>query len=228
MRDIDSTVIEQLQAEELRPFILVDMNIEGTHYRYTDCDVPISYGGNLYDPLGFQINPIQYSTSRIVDQVEVEIDNLNSVMTSLFVGGTPQGSTVVVKLVVYTLSASVIWASGIVWQAGIQWMPSLLQEAGSVTLFEGEIDSWTLDEERLRMTVTSIFSRWSQRTLSRHSASCRWKKFKGTECGYSGTAEWCDRTYARCQALGNTANFGGFRFLPSIIGREIWWGRTPK
>ena len=433
MRDINSTVLAQLQAEELRPFLLLDMTIDSTHYRYTDCDVPINYDGNTYAPMGFRAQPIQYSMNRIVDQVQIEIDNLDSVMTSLFVGGTPQGSNVTLKLVLMDndwhilgqpwglvaaydfdegegttlhdrsgngndgtiygepewvtgksgyaldfdgtddyvsipddtslnfglgdfsvswwmnfnpgtsqerwsmgkgrpyLSAEPGWAISN-WTTGDPITPQLFvsdgigeenhfvnfasmsrgtwyhlafvvdrstntiktylnsvycntldisalgsfdntsydlwlgkgnavsnysdvrmdevriynralseaeisylynnpgqgMSAGAVTLFEGEIDSWILDEERLQMTVTSIFNRWSQRTLSRHSASCRWKKFKGTECGYSGSATWCDRTYARCQALGNAANFGGFRWLPSIIGKEIWWGGQSK
>jgi hypothetical protein len=98
----------------------------------------------------------------------------------------------------------------------------------SVVLFEGEIDRWQGPENEIEITVANIFSRWAQRTLAKQSASCRWKKFKGTECGYSGGQDWCDRTYTRCNALGNTASFGGFRWLPSIIDKEIWWGRQSK
>lgn len=34
--------------------------------------------------------------------------------------------------------------------------------------------------------------------------------FKGAYCGYSGAATYCDRSYARCKALGNLIRFGGF------------------
>jgi hypothetical protein len=168
--------------------------------------VPIIFDSNTYSPRGFSFDRVNYGAHFIVDSVEIALDNLDSVMTSIFVGGTPQGSPVKLELVVLDSSYAIIGSA-------------------SVTVFEGEIDSWDLDEEKLAITVTSIFSQWSQRTLSKHSASCRWKKFKGTECGYSGGETWCDRTYARCVALANTANFGGFRWLPSIIDKEIWWGR---
>ena len=97
----------------------------------------------------------------------------------------------------------------------------------SLTLFQGTLNSWGMREGQLRIEVSSILSRWNQQTLSKHSGSCRWKKFKGDECVYVGAATWCDRTYARCETLGNELNFGGFRWLPSIVGKEVWWGRIP-
>lgn len=96
-----------------------------------------------------------------------------------------------------------------------------------VVIFEGILDGWTLSEGQLSLNVTSILSQWAQRTLAQHSPSCRWKTFKGDECKYTGSETWCDRSYSRCDALSNTDNFGGFRWLPSIVDVEIWWGRVP-
>jgi len=99
---------------------------------------------------------------------------------------------------------------------------------GAVIVHQGEIDSWSLTEEAVRITVSDELVRWSQRTLSTYSPSCRWKKFKGTECKYSGSETWCDRSYDRCSALGNTDNYGGFRWLPSLEKKIIWWGQESK
>jgi hypothetical protein len=98
--------------------------------------------------------------------------------------------------------------------------------ATPITLFQGTLDAWSLDEEKITCTLVSDMVKWNQKTLAKYSASCRWKEFKGTECGYSGSQTWCDRSYTRCSALANTVNFGGFRWLPSIIDKEIWWGRS--
>jgi hypothetical protein len=49
-----------------------------------------------------------------------------------------------------------------------------------------------------------------------------------TECAYLGDETWCDQSYARCVTLGNSDNFGGFRFLPSLMEKDIWWGKVPK
>jgi len=103
-----------------------------------------------------------------------------------------------------------------------------LYAPAKITIFEGEIDSWGLTESKVNITATNILSRWARRTLSVHSSSCRWKKFKGTECGYTGAQTWCDRSFSRCSALNNTSNFGGFRWLPSIVDKEIWWGKVPE
>ncbi len=41
---------------------------------------------------------------------------------------------------------------------------------------------------------------------------CNWD-FKSFECGYSGAETQCNRTFKRCDALNNTARFGGYRGL---------------
>jgi hypothetical protein len=211
-RSISANILEQLESEELRPFYLLSMDIDGTVYYYTDCDIPITLT-YTYNPIGFKFQPIRYSINEIVDQATIEIDNIDSVMTSLFVGGTPQSGAAVLSLVVLDSVYSVV-------------------DNTSVTVFEGEIDSWTLDESKLKITITSIFHQWSQHTMAQHSPSCRWRIFNssalgtsGIECRSTAGSTWCDRTYERCKTLNNSSHFGGFRFLPDIVDKEIWWGR---
>jgi hypothetical protein len=161
----------------------------------------------LYYPRGFEAQAISYSAAQIVDRARLTIDNLDDMFTSAFIGGTPQGAGVTVSLVVLDAGYKVI--------------------VEPVTLFQGVIDSWQIRQEgELELVVASVLAKWKQRTIQRQVPSCRWKKFKGAECGYAGSETWCDRSYSRCQALGNTANFGGNRWLPSIEGRAVWWGRT--
>jgi hypothetical protein len=207
MRTIDPDTVSLLEAKTLRPFFVLDLEIDGTHYRYTDCDVPLMLDSETYSPRGAKLEPIRYSLGTVVDSMKMRIDNLDSALTAAFVDGTPQGSTVILKLVLVS---------------GGLALP--LQYA--VTLFEGSIDGWNLDEESVSFTVASELVQWSHKTLAKHSASCRWKEFKGTECAYAGAETWCDRSYTRCAALGNQVNFGGFRWLPSIIDKELWWGRV--
>jgi len=206
MRDIDVDIQAALAAEEMRPFALLHFEIDSVHYRYTDCDVPIVVGGNRYEPRGFKQQSILYSLNKVVDSVKLEVDNLDDALTKTFIGGTPQDSDCDLKFVVLDSDYAII--------------------ASTQTLFEGFINGWGLLEEKVRATISSLFNRWAQRTLSKHSASCRWKAFKGTECTYSGAATWCDRSYTRCEDLANTDNFGGFRWLPSIVDKEIWWGKV--
>lgn len=206
MRTIDAAILAELQAGTLKPFFALDVEIDSVHYRYTDCDVPLVVDGETYSPRGAKLEPIRYSLATVVDSMKISIDNLDSALTAVFVSGTPQGETVTLKIALVDSNNAAM--------------------ANPVTLFQGIIDGWNLDEESISFTVASELVRWSQKTLAKHSASCRWKEFKGTECTYAGIETWCDRSYTRCSALGNQANFGGFRWLPSIVDKELWWGRT--
>ena len=38
--------------------------------------------------------------------------------------------------------------------------------------------------------------------------------FKGQDCGYAGAEGVCNKTFNRCQELGNTTRFGGFPGIP--------------
>ncbi len=99
MRNINAAILAQLASEELRPFLLLEMTLEGTTYYYTNCDKSIIWDGNVYEPQEFIIKDTIYSANKIVDQAEVEIQNLDDVMTVFFVGGTPQGSKATLRLV---------------------------------------------------------------------------------------------------------------------------------
>lgn len=205
MRTIPAGLTAELAKAQWTEFTAVKLTIGGSDYCYTDADIPIVIDGTRYEPRDFQFSPLSYSKANIVTRATVEMENLDEIFTSLFVGSTVQGSDVVVKKVV---------------------LPDDMTPVG-VTIFEGTIDDWQLDEERATITVASVLQRWSQRTMSNYSPSCRWKVFRGTECRYSGGATTCDRSYQRCVDLGNEANFGGFRWLPSIQDKEIWWGQKP-
>jgi hypothetical protein len=94
-------------------------------------------------------------------------------------------------------------------------------------VWRGFVSGWELaGEADCRITLTHEFVLWNKEPLRTQSSSCQWT-FKGTECGYSGEAGWCDKSYDRCKKLSNPDNFGGFRFLPEIAEKEIWWGRYP-
>ena len=206
MRDIAPAIIDQLAAEGLRPFVLVSMDI-GDGYYYTDCDVPILYDGQSYEPKGFELSSINYPLGTIVDTCSITLDDLDESLKSEFIGGDPQGSMVAVRLVVLDDDYAIVGPSHITW-------------------FNGEIGEWEYGEVSVDITLTNMFARWNNKTQAAHSASCRWKQFGGTECTYSGVESWCDGSYTRCAALGNQDNFGGFRWLPSIEGVDIWWGRV--
>lgn len=210
-RNIIQEVLNQLEADELTTFMCIEFTDGTLWYRYTDLDVPVytptdSTTSYTFTPIGFRVESITYSSGNIVDEASLEIDNINQAMTSLFAGGTMEGNEALIYCGVMDSNDRVL---------------------DLIKVFEGLLDSFDLDERSLKLRIASYFSQWSQETQGKHSASCRWKKFKGVECRYAGVSDWCDRTYTRCQALANTAHFGGFRFLPDLENKTIWWGQTP-
>lgn len=205
MHNIHADTLAQLRAVESRPFLLVDKVIAAEHYRWTDCDVPIPAHGGLYEPRRFQLGDIRFSKNYLIDSCSLSVDNLDELLTSLYGGSTPRGSATTVYHVSVDAHAHVI--------------------GEPIILFPGKVDDWILDDSGLTETLRSRTGRGDVCTLLRHTPSCPWE-FKGPHCGYAGAQAWCDRSYACCSTLGNTDNFGGFRWLASLATKEIWWGRT--
>lgn len=212
MKDIPEEILTELGVSEIRPFVFLHMQIKETDFRFTDCDIPLYYNGNKYEPYGFKVTNINQTLANIVDQVDVEIDLVDQILKPYFVGGqSPQG-----------------WNAGI--DAGLLDDNFGIIQSTLYNLFSGEIDSWSMDpDNKIVVTLGNIFSQWDQVTLNLQSSSCRWKKFKGLECGYTGPQETCDRTYKTCHEIhGNEEKFGGDRFLPSVEGKVVWWGGKPR
>ena len=211
-RGLNETITDALSGLQLFPFFCLDFTDGDDDYKYTTLDVPITLsveGGpdGDYVSRDFEFESINYTLSNVMDDCTLRIDNLDQVLTSIFVGGTVEEEEASVYLGLMDTDGSVL---------------------GTVLMFTGESDSFELDESEVRLVIGSRFTRWGNQAYNKHSASCRWKVFRGTECTYAGGQTWCDRSYTRCVALANTANFGGFRFLPSIENKKIWWGPNPS
>jgi len=239
MRSIDPEIVAQLESGQLKPYMLLAIALDeavgaeesmywedatvlewdtgtplaippgGSYaYHFTDCMVPIAMGGGLYQPRSFEVQNIRYSTGQVVDKATIRIDNLDDFFTVPFVGGDPQGASVVLSLVLLDENNQPVGGE-------------------STALFYGEIDDWTLNDGELDFGIVNAYARWPKKKASRHPSSCRWVSFKDTDCKYTGADTSCGRTYTDCAAKGNQLNFGGFRWLPSIEGKDIWWGKRP-
>ena len=211
-RTISQSILDKLESNEITSFHLLQFTINGTTYRYTDCEVPITYAVDgtsevSFQSRGFEFGDISYSSGEIVDSCSIRIDNLDYVLTSVFVENTVVEEECSLYVIIFDDDNSIL---------GVQ------------QLFNGLINDFTLDESELKMTITSIFTKWNQISGSRYSSYCRWKVFKGVECQYAGAETECDRSDDRCQDLSNTDNFGGFRWLAALEDQEIWWGPKPK
>lgn len=207
MRNWPAGLLAQLQSEGYRPHYLIAFNFS-TPLRYTNCDVPLVYDGNLYNPRPFDIPEISHSIGSNVDKVTIEIDmaDRDASLLEEFVGGTPGD--------IYT-------------HIYLQVLDDDMQEISTGTVFQGKIDSYNYDPPELMVPVTSFHSLWNKRSMEISTPTCR-RNFKRSDCGYGGVENWCDRSWARCVVLDNTDRFNGFRFLPNLEDSELWWGQEPK
>ena len=78
-------------------------------------------------------------------------------------------------------------------------------------LYAGNCNNLVLDYEKATMDIeTPLGGYEKQCPVMKYRASCQVRRFKDCRCGYRGKETTCDRTFARCEELGNIQNFRGF------------------
>ncbi len=203
MKSFDANITTELAKEIAASFFMIEMQFAST-YRYTNCDIDMYHGGNKYDHFPFSIGSVVNTSGLSVDSLELEFANVSLAMSSVFLGEDVAGKTCILSFFMVDADYTII----------------AVEE-----LFRGLVGEFELTEGRCRVKLVNEFVLWSKRTLRICQASCPWE-FKGTECTYSDGEAWCDQSYSRCSALANTNSYGGFRFLPALEEKKIWWGRT--
>jgi len=206
MKTISTAVNAQLEAEQFQYFYTVEIQLASVTLYYTDCDRPVHYDGIRYTPAPISFADIAYAAALSVDQVTVEFGNADLTMSAYLLGEDARNKTIII-------------GQGVINSAGTT--------LGITNLFQGIIGEWEIREDRATIRALNELVLWRKRPLRTASATCPWT-FRGTECAYAGGGGWCDQSYSRCYELSNTDNFGGFRFLPALMEKQIWWGRLPK
>lgn len=204
MKSLPTELNNELLKDAFLYGFLVAIEFSSSYLYYTTLDVDIVYQGNTYISRGIQIGAAEYSLTTQIDQISLEIDNVKQEYSSILLNNEMRGKKVTISLIALDKNLNII---------------------GVTDTFIGIIDTAELDEQRVRFEVSSPLIRWKKRVPRReHGANC-YKIFKSTDCGYTGVQTWCNQAYDRCLALSNTANFGGFRWLPELMTKAIWWGR---
>ncbi len=205
MRNYDPDYAAELVKEVLGDFWCVEFQF-ATPASITTLDVPVQANGRTYEPQDFNFDSIALAAAFSVDKVTIELDNAGLKWSSLFLNDDVRNKTVVVS-------------------HGVR----LAGPPRSVVvqpIFTGFVDGWEIAGDRAaRITIVNELVLWSRETMRLSGSSCPWA-FKGEECGYAGGGDWCDQSYERCVALGNTISFEGNRFINSLLEKKIWWGRS--
>ena len=199
----------ELTAELVKEYHAISHLFElsfSTVYRWTDADIDIYYNGLWWTSKGISFDSASFSASPKVDNIEFLIDNVGLGISGIVMNEEIRGKECVIYRVALDRNMSVL---------------------GLTKLFVGFVDAIEIDGKKARFSVYNHFIRWKMSTPRRlHSPTCSWT-FKGEECTYSGAETWCDHSWERCVALANKLNFGGFRWLPFLTDKQIWWGRVP-
>jgi len=231
MRVLSSDIAQEFQKEYLRHFYMAEFDFSSI-YRCNDTEENIyDASNNLYLPRSFKIPDISASSGFSVSELNIEVDDTDQVISSMLLGEDVRNTTIklFIGVVAQTNIPGAAWGLGAQWGLEAIWAGDYVKtEIVTQEFFRGIVGGWTLSEDnKAKITVKNEFVLWSKKALRTQSSSCPWT-FKGTECAYAGGQTWCDQSYDRCVELANSNYFGGFRFLPSIMEKEVWWGRTQE
>ncbi len=205
MRNFDPAFAAEIAKEQLTVFLLLELQFSEPLY-YTDGDVAVVWDGDRYEPFPFSVGDVSLTGDMAVDSLRLELGNANLLMSAVLMNEDVRGKVAV-------LSVACLDAS---WDLYAEEM------------FRGFIGEWELTETTADITVVNEFVFWRKEALRTASATCPWVFKDADTCHYAGAELLCDRSWERCVSMGNSDNFGGFRYLPSIMEKQIWWGRQPK
>jgi len=227
MRNFDAEIAAEINKEDFRFFFLIEFQF-GNTYRFNDIDIPIYYNGELFTPRAFSFDSLSGSANLTVESFDIDIDDTDQVISALLLGEDVRNKIAILYfgVVAKTLIEGVKWGDDAEWDEATQWEAEKYKSSIHIQEFiRGIIGGWELyDDNKCKINITNEMILWSKKCLRPQSSSCPWT-FKGTECTYTGAETWCDQSYERCTALSNSNQFGGERFMPSVIEKEIWWGR---
>jgi len=208
VKTLPADLLQEIAKEVSHIAHLIQFSFSTTKY-YTDCDQDIYYDGNWYLTKPINFDAAQYSTRPTIEAIKITISNVDRTFSNLVLSEDIRSKEVQLSRI---------------------WLDKNLGVIGTASLILiGYVDEITIDKRQAEIMINDEMIKWKTLVPRRiHENKCTWQRFGGTECAYAGAEIWCDRSWERCSELGNTINFGGFRWLNNIQDKEIWWGRKQK
>lgn len=204
MRNVNAQIISAYQSRQFFEYYLLDLALDPNIY-YTDFDHPIVYDGNRYLPHDFTVEKVDVAAMMSIDSVGVRFGDADRQLTAVLIAGDHRFALCRIYIGVM-----------------LDFVPYVCE------VFRGYLGEWTIDEYEVEVEIVNEFFMWRKRALRRCGVSCAWTFRDASTCRHSGEGSWCDQSFARCRALGNTNNFGGDRYAASTAEKQLWWGRVPK
>jgi hypothetical protein len=176
-----------------------------TPIRFTTFDVDILSGANTYVSYPMVVGKLELSLSDSSDYIDIQLSNIGDVFYSaIFDSSGFAGTRLQITLGLLDITTKAF--------------------IGTLNVFDGKINSFKINDKFIKITVSSNLSNWNKQIPFRTTSALCYKVFKSTLCGYTGAQTLCNRSWDRCNVLGNTDNFGGFKFMPAILRERLKWG----
>jgi lambda family phage minor tail protein L len=177
-------------------YIVENYDGNGTNLNLAEKDKDIIYSGITYQAAPMRHEEIGENSAGEVDTIRISVSNVNRIMEARLWLYDLRGKKVTIRLV---------WADR-------------LNDPDAHLDFVYYIDTYTSNETTVEFTLAPKFDLLDiELPLERYSRNyCRYRDFKGEECGYTGAETTCDRRKSTCKnIMNNVARFGGQPGTPS-------------
>lgn len=199
MRNISTFLLDELEKDHYAFALIINLGGYGNLTSWgTQIDTAI--------PRGMNPGKIKYGTSNIIDSFTCSFDDTDK---ALYLAHK-FSSTGKMEVKEYPISVII---------AVINPDTSII--IGQTEVFNGFYSEWDYSPQHFSIRAISSLDKFKYPTNRISSSSCLVKQFKDWQCQYSGTATYCDRNFKTCHDYGNDANFRGFKWLPTLVNKQI-------
>ena len=195
----------EVEKDEIIPRKLLKIELAGGSVYILDNETLESYEYNNETYIGAPLSfgEIRADDNSAVNKLEVELSNVSLAISGIIGnrGDVITGAPAVLTLVFLNVNTNQLIN-------GLQKI-----------LYCGKCNNLSLNFETAKIDIETELGGYEKLApVIKYRPTCQVRRFKDVRCGYSGAETVCDRTFARCQQLGNTANFRGF---PSCVLESV-------
>lgn len=207
--DTNTAFKEKLRAKTKKPiFLYTIFDYLGTNVNkcFAAYSQDVIFDGITYEKFPITHDQITENTKGEIDTTKVQISNISRLIEYYLQNYDLRGKKVTIKLV----------------------DADLLDDPDAYIEFSNYIDSYASNVKDVVFTLMSKFDILNLMlpTILWMRDWCQWEFAcpairalgRGEECGYTGSETTCNRTWQRCQELGNSRRFLGARGIPGRRG----------
>lgn len=193
--------LSEIEKDEIIPRKLLKIELEGGNILILDNETldTFDYNGDTYIGAPLTHGSITKDDNSAVNKLNIELSNVALSISGIIGqrGDVLNNAPALLTLVFIDLKTQEI------------------KKEYTKILYTGKCNNIELNYETAKMDIETALGGYEiQAPIMKYRTSCQVRRFKDCRCGYKGEETRCDRTWASCEARGNTANFRGFPSIP--------------